>query len=304
MFIFRVCYNVLHNSLSCSLSVLFLEKVQRFMDMFVQKCVCFIQNEFSKRGFKKAVLGLSGGVDSAVVAFLATLALGKENVRALLMPSISSHHIHFDDALSLTEFLDIDSRIIQLAPFQEAFAKQEGMDLDQAYMSHLDERQKLRMGNFCARIRMALLYDCASADDALVLGTSNKSEILLGYGTIFGDLASAINPIGELYKTEVFSLAHKLGIPKHIIDKKPSADLFVNQSDEADLGYNYGDIDTFLRHFEKLSENKFLNEKERDSIKLSLIGSGFSKEMTESLCARIWNNAFKRTMPTIFSYNE
>lgn len=157
------------------------------MDAFVQEGTRFIQKQFEKRGFKKAILGLSGGVDSAVVAFLAVIALGRDNVRALLMPSLSSHHTHFDDALSLTQFLDIDSKIIQLSPFQKSFAQEEGMELDRL-MSKLDNLQKMRMGNFCARMRMAFLYDGASADNALVLGTSNKSEILLGYGTIFGDL--------------------------------------------------------------------------------------------------------------------
>lgn len=272
------------------------------MEQFVRNCRHFICDEFAKRGFKKAVLGLSGGLDSALVATLGVLALGKENVRALLMPSLSSHHSHFDDALMLTEHLDIEYRICQLAPFQESFAKQEGMDLS-GFMNALDNAQKQRMGNFCARMRMILLYDCASADNALVLGTSNKSEILLGYGTIFGDLACAINPIGNLYKTQVFALSRMLNVPQSIICKKPSADLFIHQSDEADLGYSYERIDSFLRVFVEyggLSTDVLGDKKAQKHIKQKLIQSGFEQEIVESLSARVWRNAFKRVMPLIF----
>lgn len=270
------------------------------MDKFVRDCIYFIQDEFTKRGFKKAVLGLSGGIDSALVATLATLALGKEHLCALLMPSLSSHHSHFDDALFLAQHLDINHRIIQLAPFQEVFAKQEGMDLGGIHMNRLDNAQKQRMGNFCARMRMALLYDCASADNALVLGTSNKSEILLGYGTIFGDLASAINPIGNLYKTQIFALSRALELPECIITKKPSADLFANQSDETDLGYSYERIDKFLHAFTDCGGLESNTLKTQNNVKTHLAQAGFEQEMIESLSARIWKNTFKRAMPVIF----
>lgn len=270
------------------------------MDKFVRDCIHFIQDEFTKRGFKKAVLGLSGGIDSALVATLATLALGKEYLCALLMPSLSSHHSHFDDALFLAQHLDINHRIIQLAPFQEIFAKQEGMNLSGIHMNRLDNAQKQRMGNFCARMRMALLYDCASADNALVLGTSNKSEILLGYGTIFGDLASAINPIGNLYKTQIFALSRALKLPECIITKKPSADLFANQSDETDLGYSYERIDKFLHAFMGCGGLESNTLETQNNVKTYLIKVGFEQEMIESLSVRIWKNAFKRTMPVIF----
>ncbi|CUU38973.1 MULTISPECIES: NAD+ synthase [Helicobacter] len=271
------------------------------MDKFVRKCSYFLKDEFDKRGFKRAVLGLSGGLDSALVATLGVLALGKDNVRALLMPSLSSSQTHFDDALLLTRHLDIEYRICRLAPFQKDFAKQEGMDLG-ADSINLNNTQKQRMGNFCARMRMALLYDCASADNALVLGTSNKSEILLGYGTIFGDLASAINPIGNLYKTQVFALSRFLNVPEHIICKKPSADLYSNQSDEGDLGYSYERIDSFLRAFVSRGGLEAAGDKEaQERVKNRLCEEGFEKEMVEALSARVWNNAFKRAMPLIFS---
>ncbi|MCX2717748.1 NAD+ synthase [Helicobacter sp. MIT 21-1697] len=271
------------------------------MEHFVNPCIHFIQKQLQERGFKKVVLGLSGGIDSAVVATLATLALGSENVRVLLMPSLSSNEEHFNDALNLAHSLELKSKIIQLAPFQQHFAKQEAMDFSGSGkdMENIDINQKIRMGNFCARIRMALLYDCANVDNALVLGTSNKSEILLGYGTIFGDLAYAINPIGGLYKTQIFALALALNVPQKIIAKKPSADLFANQSDEADLGYDYTHIDAFLRAFEKLGGIQATQHKEREHIKHKLKNAGFEHNMIESLSARVWNNAFKRTKPTI-----
>ncbi|TLD96344.1 NAD+ synthase [Helicobacter jaachi] len=268
------------------------------MDTFITQCSAFIRDELASRGFSRVVLGLSGGVDSAVVATLASKALGSQYVRVLLMPSLSSNPTHFDDALNLAQSLNLDSSIIQLGSFQEAFALQEGMDLSGAFMNGLDKAQKLRMGNFCARLRMALLYDCASAENALVLGTSNKSELLLGYGTIFGDLACAINPIGGLYKSEIFALARALFVPQNIINKKPSADLFAYQSDEADLGYSYERIDAFLRAF--VAAHGLDSMHLSADTKNALLEQGFDWQMIQSLSARVYKNAFKRAMPTIF----
>lgn len=268
------------------------------MKDFVDSCVFFLREEFKQRGFKKGVLGLSGGIDSAVVAALGALALGSENLKVLLMPSKSSSSIHFDDALNLAQNLHLTPQVIHLEGFQSHFAAQTGLE------GSLDDRQKLRMGNFCARLRMALLYDYASAENALVLGTSNKSELMLGYGTIFGDLACAINPIGSLYKTQIFTLAKTLNLPQNLIDKKPSADLFANQSDEDDLGYSYEDIDAFLVCFENLGGLKARQKDERDCIQRALESRGFTHQMTNSLCKRIWANAFKRTMPSVFAFSR
>lgn len=273
------------------------------MKAFIKECIVFIQTELLKRGFRKAVLGLSGGIDSAVVATLATLALGKNHIYALLMPSYSSNPSHFNDAISLSKHLEIDSKIVHLAPFEEPFLRAMDICVNGAKRDDMTKVQKLRLGNFCARIRMSLLYDYASAHNALVLGTSNKSEILLGYGTIFGDLACAINPIGELYKTEIFALARELDIPQYIIDKKPSADLFANQSDEADLGYTYQCIDEFLQIFVKKGGLE-AHGTQRDDIKTALKTAGFPTQMIESLSVRIWANAFKRAMPTIFRFHN
>lgn len=264
------------------------------MKYFVYKGVEFIRIQAENRGFQRLVIGLSGGVDSAVVVTLATLALGSERVSALLMPSLTSSQRHLEDSLNLAYSLQIHTKIIQLAPFQKAFAQEEGLEIH-----GLDVQQRMRMGNFCARMRMMFLYDYAFADNALVLGTSNKSELLLGYGTIFGDLACAINPIGGLYKTQIFALASELGVPDSIMSKKPSADFFPGQSDEADLGYSYEQIDDFLRTFEDLGGLQMQSNQGRESLKVELKNKGFESMMVDSLTHRIWRNAFKREMPLV-----
>lgn len=273
------------------------------MNDFVDSCVFFLQKEFSQRGFKKGVLGLSGGIDSAVVAALGTLALGNENLKVLLMPSLSSSSIHFDDALYLAKILNLTPQVIKLENFQSHFASHLGFE-NNLLKNDLDDKQKLRMGNFCSRLRMALLYDYASAENALVLGTSNKSELMLGYGTIFGDLACAINPIGSLYKTQIFALAKHLNLPQNLINKKPSADLFANQSDESDLGYSYEEIDSFLMCFENLGGLQARQKDEQDCIQNALESRGFESQMVKSLCTRIWANAFKCTMPSVFAFSN
>lgn len=264
------------------------------MKDFVHKSVEFIGIQAENRGFQRLVVGLSGGVDSAVVVTLATLALGSERVSALLMPSLTSSQRHLEDALNLAYSLQIHTKIIQLSSFQKAFAQEEGLEIH-----GLDAQQRMRMGNFCARMRMMFLYDYAFADNALVLGTSNKSELLLGYGTIFGDLACAINPIGGLYKTQIFALASELGVPDFIIGKKPSADFFPGQSDEGDLGYSYEQIDDFLRAFENLGGLQVQSKQGRESLKVELKNKGFENMMVDSLTHRIWRNAFKREMPLV-----
>jgi NAD+ synthase len=146
----------------------------------------------------------------------------------------------------------------------------------------------LRKGNFSARMRMATLFDISAEQNALVLGTSNKSELMLGYGTLFGDLASAINPIGDMYKTEVFEFARYLGVNDAIIDKPPSADLWEGQSDEADLGYTYAQLDAVLKRY---VEDRYSRDE--------LIQEGFDEQMVDMIISRIYRNQFKRRMPVI-----
>ncbi len=234
----------------------------------------FLKDEVYKTGLKNTIIGLSGGIDSAVVAVLAQRAFG-ENFLAVMLPSSSSSQSSFDDADELCKKFNIKNTSVYIG------------DLVQSYF-HDKEKSNLRIGNFSARMRMSVLYDLSAKHSALVLGTSNKSELLLGYGTMFGDLASALNPIGDMYKTQVFEFAEHLGIPKSIITKPPTADLWEGQSDEEDLGYTYAELDLALEAF---VDNRFSKEE--------LIKKGFDFELVELITTKIYQNQFKRKLPLI-----
>jgi len=233
----------------------------------------FLKDEVEKTGLKNVVIGLSGGIDSAVVAVLAHKAFG-ERLLCVKMPSQYSSQSSLDDADELCEKFYIKARTHSIEPLLKVF--------ENSAMSHL------RKGNFSARMRMAILYDISAEQSALVIGTSNKSELMLGYGTLFGDLASAINPIGDLYKTEVFELARYLSVPSSIIDKPPSADLWEGQSDEEDLGFTYAKLDVALRRYveERASREEMLEE-------------GIDEVLVDLIISRIYRNQFKRKMPVI-----
>jgi len=233
----------------------------------------FLKNEVEKTGLERVVVGLSGGIDSAVVAVLAHRAFG-DALLCVKMPSHYSSQNSLDDADALCERFEMRSETHSIAPMLSAY-EHAGMD-------------NLRIGNFSARMRMATLFDISAREKALVLGTSNKSELMLGYGTLFGDLASALNPIGDLYKTEIFELAGHLDVPESIIAKPPSADLWAGQSDEAELGYSYAQIDAVLKRYVE----------ERAS-REELMGEGYDTELVDLVIARIYRNQFKRKMPVI-----
>lgn len=234
----------------------------------------FLKEEVQKAGFSKAVLGISGGVDSAVVATLAKKAFGG-NFLGLMLPSSTSHKASFEDAQALCEKFNIQTEKISIGSLVDTYFKDKNAS-------------KLRIGNFSARMRMSVLYDISARENALVLGTSNKTEILLGYGTIFGDTACAINPIGELYKTEIFEFAAYLGVPESILTKAPSADLWEGQSDEDEFGFTHAQIDKVLySHVEK----NFTPEE--------LISAGFDASLVTMIMERIKNNSFKSKLPTI-----
>jgi len=239
----------------------------------------FLKEETYKTGLKGAVLGLSGGIDSAVVAVLAKKAFDK-NLKVFLLPSQFSSDNSITDALKLCERFDIDYEIIEIK------------DIVTAYKENKNS-SSLRVGNFSARVRMAILFDQSAKYNSLVIGTSNKSEILLGYGTWYGDLASAINPIGDLYKSEIFEFAKYLDVNDEIISKPPSADLWEGQSDEDELGFSYKEID---RVFYELIEKR-RSPKE-------VIEEGYDKNLVNMLDKKIYQNQFKRKMPVIAKISQ
>ena len=221
---------------------------------------------------KQLLLGVSGGIDSAVVATLCARAKPNET-HALIMPTASSSKQNMDDALNLCKKLNINYKVLAIDNILNAFCQTIDVNLS-----------NLRKGNLAARVRMSLLYDYSSSINALVIGTSNKSELMLGYGTIFGDLACAINPIGELYKSEIFEFAKHLGVDKNFIYKAPSADLWDGQSDEGDIGYSYAVIDEILQNLEKNKEQ---------------VIKKFGSKAVLDIENRVVLNRFKRQMPLI-----
>lgn len=238
--------------------------------------VKFIRDEVHATGFRKAVLGLSGGVDSAVVTYLAAEALGRRNVTAVMMPHTKSSAESLAHAKAVVKSTGVRSRVVDITPIVSGYQEAAGRP------------DKIRLGNAMARTRMIVLYDVSAKGKALVLGTSNKTELLLGYGTLHGDLASALNPIGDLYKTQIWRLAERLGVPEPIIRKKPSADLWKGQSDEAELGFTYAEADKLLA--------AMIDERRTDA---ELRSMGFKASFIKAVRERIRKNQFKRRPPVI-----
>ena len=236
----------------------------------------FLRESFKKAGFSKAVLGLSGGIDSALVAYLLRDALGKENVLAIMMPYKSSNPDSLNHAKLVVEDLGINSKTIEITEMIDAYFKNE------------KEATSLRMGNKMARERMSILFDYSSKENALVVGTSNKTEIYLGYSTQFGDSACALNPVGDLYKTNIWALSRYLKIPNELIEKKPSADLWEGQTDEQEMGLTYKEADQVM--YRLLEENKTVEE---------VLAEGFNKDLVDNIVRRINRSEYKRRMPLI-----
>lgn len=253
---------------------------QQEMIRIKKEILSFLESEVRSRAFDRVVFGLSGGLDSAVVAHLLQEVFGKK-ATAVLMPSLKSSKRHFEDAMMLAQTLQLSYKIIPLEPYEEIFSTYEKID-------------NVRYGNFCARVRMMILYDLSYQERALVIGTSNKSERILGYGTIFGDLACAINPIGDIFKSDLFAFAQFLGVPKNIIEKKPSADLYEGQSDEEDLKWSYEEIDAFL----KKVLQKGLDFGHCDEIFNQMKGE-YDEGFLQEILQRIEKNTFKTQQPKI-----
>jgi len=236
----------------------------------------FIRNEVRKVGVERVVVGLSGGVDSALSATLAAAALGPANVLAIKMPYRTSSAESLSHADLVVARTGIEAMEVEITPQVDAyFARQPGAD-------------NMRRGNKMARERMTILYDHSARWKALVLGTSNKTELLLGYGTLYGDMASALNPIGDLYKTQVWALAAYVGVPDEIVRKQPSADLWMGQTDEAELGFGYAEVDELLYCMVDLRYSR-----------AELHAAGFADGFVSRVADMVRNSQFKRRLPVI-----
>lgn len=238
--------------------------------------VDFIRDESCNVGFSKVTLGLSGGIDSSVVAFLAAEAFSPKNVTAVLMPYKTSSKESITHSKKVISKLGIKYEEIDISELVSPLLKKNKVE------------SNLRAGNIMARMRMVVLFDISQRDKSLVIGTSNKTEYLLGYSTIFGDSACAINPIGDLYKTQLLSLAEYLGVPKEIISKKPTADLWPGQTDESEMGFNYKDVDKLL--YAMIDDRRNTEE---------LIEMGFKKPFITKVRNLVQKNQFKRKLPVI-----
>lgn len=241
----------------------------------------FLHDEITKAGFSRGVIGLSGGIDSALSCFLAAAALGPENILALRMPYKDSSEDSLDHAQLVVDELGVTCETINITSIvSPLFSLSPGMDAN-------------RRGNIMARTRMTILYDRSAAWQGLVIGSSNKSELLLGYGTLFGDLASAVNPLGDLYKTQVRQLATAIGVPPVIIEKEPSADLIPGQTDEGDLGFSYADVDQILY---LLVDRRFSPEE--------VEAAGYEAEFIQNVLKMVNSSHFKRRPPVIAKVSE
>jgi len=242
--------------------------------------VAFIRSQLEQTGFERIVVGLSGGIDSATVAHLAARAVGPDNLLAVRMPFRSSAPDSETDALRVVEALGCQTEQVDITPMVEPMlaliGAEDAPDL------------RVRRGNVMARARMIVLYDRSADFDALVAGTSNKTEALLGYGTLHGDMACAIAPIGDLYKTQLRAVAEHLGVPPQIVAKPPSADLWPGQTDEGELGRTYADLDRAL----------FALVDRRWSIE-RCVAAGLARDLVEWVSARVARMEFKRQTPPV-----
>lgn len=237
----------------------------------------FITGKLLQSGLDGYVIGLSGGIDSALSATLAVEAVKAEKVLALLMPYRTSSRDSVTDARILVDKLGIDHRVIDISPMVDA------------YFEGIDNPGRIRMGNKMARERMAVLFDVAYEMGRLVLGSGNRTEICLGYTTWYGDAACSVNPVGELYKTEVRQLAGTLGIPDSIIAKPPSADLWSGQTDEGEIGISYDTMDRLLK--------RLVDDGEKSMSRL--VSEGFEQTDISRIVSLLTLNSFKRHLPAV-----
>jgi len=236
----------------------------------------FIRGQLRQAGFERLVLGLSGGIDSALVAFLSAEAIGAERLLCVLMPYRTSSEASLVDARSVVDALGCASEVVEISPMVDA------------YFAADPDATPLRRGNFMARQRMAVLYDRSVTWGGLVVGTGNKTESLIGYTTLFGDSACAFNPIGDLYKSQVRQVSLDIGVPEAIIRKAPSADLWPGQTDEAEAGFSYPALDRLL--FWRIDKRRSVDE---------VVALGFDRALVERIDRMVAGAEFKRQVPPI-----
>jgi NAD+ synthase len=239
-------------------------------------CSSFLRDQLLASGHRNLVVGLSGGIDSAVAAGLAVAALGADRVRGIMMPYATSSAASLVDAQAVADRLGLVVEKVDITPMADAF------------LAGVPAGERVRRGNVMARCRMVVLYDRSARDDALVLGTGNRTEGLLGYTTMYGDNACALNPIGQLYKTEVRLLAAHMGLPDAVLTKAPSADLWEGQADEDELGVTYAEVDRLLHAM----VDDGLGERQ-------LAALGFAPDLVARVASRVGAMAFKRRLPSV-----
>lgn len=241
----------------------------------------FLRDEIRKVGIRRAVLGLSGGIDSALATALAVRALGPENVLAVMMPYKASSPDSLADAQAVVEQLGCDSMVVEITA-----------QID-AYFERFPEADNRRRGNKMARERMTILYDLSAEREALVVGTSNKTEWLLGYTTLWGDMASAVAPIGDLYKTQVRQMSEYVDLPEKVRVKPPSADLWLDQTDEGELGFTYAAVDRLLY---RLVDLRWSRQR--------CIEAGYDEAFVTRVSELMRRNQYKRRVPVVAKVSE
>ena len=246
----------------------------------------FIRGQVSQAGFERLVLGLSGGIDSALVAYLAAEAIGPERLLCVMMPYRTSSPASRRDAEEVARRLGCTVELVEITAMVDGYFGTDGV-AGAAGPEGL-EATPLRRGNFMARMRMAVLYDRSVTWRGLVVGTGNKTEALIGYTTLFGDSACAFNAIGDLYKSQVRQLSAALGVPEQIIRKAPSADLWPGQTDETEAGFTYHELDRLL--YWRVDRRRSTEE---------LVAMGFDAATIERVDRMIAGAEFKRQMPPI-----
>lgn len=236
----------------------------------------FVKSEITRAGFSRAVVGLSGGIDSALSCALAAEALGPKNVLAVRLPHQTSSPDSLEDAKEVADRLAVPMETFDITAMVEPLIQRD------------PQMSKVRRGNLMARARMIVLYDWSELFKGLVVGTSNKTEILLGYTTLWGDMSAAINPVGDLYKTQLRQLARAMNLPPGVIEKPPSADFWPGQTDEAELGLTYEEVDRLLY---LLVDERYTPHE--------CVQAGFDEAFVKNVVERIRRSQFKRIMPPI-----